>query len=152
MFGSKKNTNSKNTSGNSSRGREGANSRNQIGKFTKIVGEVDCVGNMRIDGILEGQLRSEAKVVVGETGSLIGEMVCEHADIQGRVEGNLTVRGTLYLYSTAVIQGNIVTNKLVVDADAVINGNISMDSEEARRKLANTDSKPISSGKPAGQR
>lgn len=103
-----------------------SNSRNLIGKGTEIEGEVLCEGDIRIDGSLDGVLKSKSKVVIGPTGYVKGDIVCENGDISGKVVGTIKVSDQLYLKSTANIQGNVVTTKLVVDAGAVINGQCSM--------------------------
>ena len=103
-----------------------SNSRNLVGKGTEIEGEVLCEGDIRIDGSLEGLLKSKSKVVIGPTGYVKGDIVCENGDISGKIIGTIKVSDQLYLKSTANVQGNVVTTKLVVDAGAVINGQCSM--------------------------
>ena len=53
-------------------------------------------------------------------------MVCQHANIEGRVEGQLEVKEMLILKKTAIINGDITTRKLVVEEGAVFNGKIVM--------------------------
>ncbi len=149
MFGSKKN---KNNSSVDHAPVEAAvpmgGSRNQVGKDTKITGEVECVGNIRMDGTLDGTLICKSKAVIGNTGLLTGQLKCEHADIGGRVQGDIVINDTLFIRSTAVIEGSIVTKKLIIESGAVVNAKISMESEK-RNQFGNIDKKTVASGKQA---
>lgn len=105
-------------------------SHNQVAKGTKIEGEVRCETDIRLDGSLIGLLIAKAKVVLGQTGLIDGDVICVDADVSGTIMGTLKVRGLLHLKSTAVITGTIKTKKLVIDPGAVFNGAISMKMED----------------------
>jgi len=49
-----------------------------------------------------------------------------NADIEGEVKGKLEVAELLVLKATAVINGDIVTGKLVVEPGAIFNGSCKM--------------------------
>jgi len=68
---------------------------NIIRKGTEIKGDVTCVGDIRIDGILNGTLTSEGKVVVGQSGTIEGEVICKNADISGNIKANIVVKELL---------------------------------------------------------
>jgi cytoskeletal protein CcmA (bactofilin family) len=69
---------------------------------------------------------SKAKVVIGTTGNVEGDVVCQNADISGAVNGKTTVSEMLFLKSQARINGDILTGKLVVEIGASFTGNCSM--------------------------
>jgi cytoskeletal protein CcmA (bactofilin family) len=75
---------------------------------------------------VKGTLRSKAKVVVGTSGEVDGDINCHSADVHGQVTGTLKVRDILYLKSTSRISGDIITKKLVIESGAVFDGNCSM--------------------------
>jgi len=100
--------------------------RNSIGKNTTIVGDVQSEGDFRIDGILEGNLRTDGRVVVGETGTVKGTVHCVNADIAGKYVGELEVANTLTVHGTANIAGNVFIGKLSVEPGAVFNATCSM--------------------------
>ncbi len=99
---------------------------NLIGAGTKIQGEVNSAGDIRIDGKVSGVISSSAKIVVGPTGNIDGDVVCQNADISGHIEGKIVVSELLYLKSTAHIEGEITTAKIVVEAGAKFNGTCNM--------------------------
>lgn len=99
---------------------------NIIGAGTVIEGEIKSNGDVRIDGTIKGSVTSKAKVVVGSTGSIEGDVFCQNADISGAVQGKTTVAEMLFLKANARINGDIQTGKLIVEVGASFTGNCSM--------------------------
>ncbi len=101
----------------------GGNAINIISPGTRIEGEIYSNGDIRIDGVVDGFVNTKAKVVIGPKGMVKGELVCDSADVTGKIDGKLTVKNELYLKSSAYITGELNTHKLVVESGAFINGN-----------------------------
>ena len=99
---------------------------NIIGAGTNIEGEVKSDGDIRIDGMIRGTVTSRAKVVIGSTGVVEGNIYCENADVSGKVKGNVQVGELLFLKNKSRLDGDITTTKLVVEAGASFNGCCSM--------------------------
>jgi len=102
------------------------NSVNLIGSGTKIKGNIESEGDVRIDGTLIGTIKSKGKVVVGSTGIVEGEIDCQNADISGTVKIKITVSDVLLLKPTAKLTGDIVTSKLAIESGATFSGTCSM--------------------------
>jgi cytoskeletal protein CcmA (bactofilin family) len=100
--------------------------RNIIGKGTVITGDIETVGNIRIDGRLKGNLRCEAKVVLGEECKIEGDVFAQNAEIEGNVIGTLRIQDLLILKATARVVGDIYTARLVVESGALFNGSCKM--------------------------
>jgi len=123
MFGNKKNkevVKGADSSSTSSR----SMSLNTLVKGTNIKGDIKAESDIRIDGRIEGTLNCSAKVIIGPTGSVEGEIRCVNAVIEGKFDGNLMVKETLSLKETAVINGDATYDKLIVQQGAVINASI----------------------------
>tara|TARA_B100001175_G_scaffold165722_2_gene140469 strand:+ start:261 stop:659 length:399 start_codon:yes stop_codon:yes gene_type:complete len=101
----------------------------RIENSTKVKGEILSKGDFRIDGLLEGSIKTNGKVVVGLDGSIKGAVTCSNADIEGKINGNLFVSETLSLRSTSIIEGDVVIGKLIVESGATLNANCSMNEE-----------------------
>ncbi len=99
---------------------------NLIGQGTTITGDLSCKGDIRIDGEIIGNVISKAKVVIGNTGKVIGDIIGLNADISGDLKGDLTVTDTIFLKSSARIEGDMVTNKLIVESGAIFSGHCNM--------------------------
>jgi cytoskeletal protein CcmA (bactofilin family) len=103
-----------------------SSSINLIGNGTVIEGEVKSNGDIRVDGLIRGSVSSKSKVVIGSTGKVDGDIYCQNADVSGTIKGKTTVVEMLFLKSTAVINGDIQTGKLVVEVGATFTGSCNM--------------------------
>jgi len=122
----------KNDKGNASgiRNTEGTSSSiNLIGAGTVIEGDVRSNGDIRVDGTVYGSVTSKAKVVIGTTGIVEGDVHSQNADVSGTIKGKTTVAELLFLKSTSKIIGDIVTGKLVVEVGATFTGSCNMGPE-----------------------
>tara|TARA_B100000767_G_scaffold85250_1_gene81923 strand:+ start:2060 stop:2476 length:417 start_codon:yes stop_codon:yes gene_type:complete len=99
---------------------------NHIGLGTTITGEITSSGDIRIDGALKGSINTKGKVVVGTTGMVEGDVVCQNADISGELKASISVSELLSLKSNAKLHGDILTNKLAIEPGASFTGSCSM--------------------------
>lgn len=99
---------------------------NRIVDGTSIEGDIKSDSNIRIDGRLKGTINTKGKLVIGSTGSIEGEIVCEHADIEGSFTGKIQVTGILTLKASSKLMGDIQTGKLAIEPGAVFSGSCSM--------------------------
>lgn len=99
---------------------------NNIRPGTEIKGDINCKGDIRIDGKLIGNLHSDGKVVVGENGLIEGTIHCAYADISGNVKANINITELLVLKATSNLVGEIVTNKLQIEPGANFSGSCKM--------------------------
>ena len=100
--------------------------RNVIAKNTTIVGEIKSEGDFRIDGTLEGTLKTNGRVIIGTDGFIKGNVDATNADIEGKFSGQLLVTKTLTVKATANISGDVTIGKLSVEPGASFNATCSM--------------------------
>lgn len=120
----------------------GPNAMNQFGQGTIITGDVSTEGDIRIDGKVTGTVTSKAKVVLGATGVVEGDIVCQNAYIDGRVNGNMEVAELLILSKSSHISGDIKIKKLVVEEGAKFNGRCSMGAMSVARNKPSEQPQP----------
>ena len=101
-------------------------SNNIIGKGTLIEGNIETQANIRIEGRVVGNIKTKAKVALGDTAYVEGNVLAQNAEISGEVNGTIEVSDLLILKSSAVIKGDILTNKMLVEAGATFNGSCKM--------------------------
>ena len=100
--------------------------RNIIGKNTSIVGDIISEGDFRIDGKVEGTIKTTGRVVIGSSGSVSGKVECNFADIEGKFSGELSVSSLLTLKSSANISGDVIIGKLSVEPGEEFNATCAM--------------------------
>lgn len=91
---------------------------NRIVEGTIIKGDIISKADFRLDGELIGNFHSQEKIVIGPTGSVIGDIECKNADIEGKFIGKIKVLELLNVKGIAVIQGEVTVGKLSVEPGA----------------------------------
>ncbi|HRH39359.1 MAG TPA: polymer-forming cytoskeletal protein, partial [Flavobacteriales bacterium] len=99
---------------------------NSIMEGTSIEGEIKSDSNIRIDGRVKGTVNARGRVIIGQTGIIEGEVICQSSDIEGTLIGKINCQDLLSLKATAKLQGDINTKKLAIEPGAVFTGNCSM--------------------------
>jgi len=104
--------------------------RNIIGNGTIIKGEIESNGDIRIDGRVEGTLKSNGKIVLGQNGSIEGDIFCKQADLSGKVHGKLFVEELTSMKSTSRVEGELNTKQLYIEIGAIFTGKCEMGKTE----------------------
>jgi cytoskeletal protein CcmA (bactofilin family) len=103
-----------------------SNNLNIIGFGSEIKGEVSTNGDIRIDGTLNGNITVKGKIVIGETGRIIGNIFCKQCDVIGYVEGNITTQDLLSLKVSSNVVGDMICTKLSIEPGAKFSGKCDM--------------------------
>ena len=123
---------------------------NKIINGTTFQGDITSNGDFRIDGVLKGSLSSKGKLVVGPTGSIEGEVRCRNAEVFGKVQAKLIVDELLSLRSSADLSGEVVYNKIAIEAGARLIGTLTIKDQIARNEPTSTFAKPEATKPTAG--
>lgn len=101
-----------------------------------IVGDLVCVGDIKVDGHITGNINTMGRVIIGETGCVFGDIRATEVIIKGTVQGKLECAGTLTLFAPAIVKGNLLYNEVVIEEGVDLAGNLDkVDMEEAKRKI-----------------
>jgi cytoskeletal protein CcmA (bactofilin family) len=93
-----------------------------IAKGTVIEGILKSSENMRIDGLIRGDVRCEKKLIMDATGEVLGNVYAGESVIKGKVEGSVNIETTLHLLESSFIKGDIKAKKLHVEEGARYDG------------------------------
>src|SRR5215471_6679455 len=104
----------------------GGNGTTLIGAGTIVKGDISSNSDLRIDGSIIGNVSSTAKIVVGASGNIEGDISGNQADIVGKVSGNIKTKDLLQLRGDCVVNGNVHAGKLQIEPTAVFNGQCQM--------------------------
>ena len=123
-----------------------------------VHGNIVCRGDIELSGSVQGDIEGRNVRIVGgriegnvvcsealkvERSSVVGNLTAQRAQIDNKVEGNITVHGTLALLREADIRGDIVAGALSIEEGAVLTGKVSVSpggasSDPAGRKRPGT--------------
>ena len=99
---------------------------NRIVDGTSIEGTISSESNIRIDGVVKGVISTKGRLVVGVTGVIEGDVICQNAEVEGKIIGSMKVGELLSLKSTAKIEGDVTTDKLSIEPGAIFTVTCSM--------------------------
>jgi len=106
-----------------------------IAPGTKIVGDCETDGTIRVEGQVEGTLKAGKSIVVGRSGEVVGDIITQDCVVSGRVSGNVTAESRLELQSTCDIQGEIRSRRVQLDEGARFNGQVHMEDSAGGRTI-----------------
>ena len=109
-----------------------------IGSDVTIKGDVTTLGEIQLDGKIEGDVRSAA-LTIGEQGSVQGVVTAEEVIVKGTVNGQIKGRN-IRLEKTAKVRGDLFHETLSVEAGAFIEGKLT------HKKDATQDASALSKG------
>ncbi len=105
-----------------------------IGPSIKVKGNFHGQGNIVVEGILEGSLKTGSSLYVGDKAKVTANIEAKEATIGGEVTGNIKVKGHLEIAATAKITGDIEVSSLSVARGAILNGKCLMTAGEKNIK------------------
>jgi len=95
----------------------------------------------RIDGQVTGDVMVDEGLIVGEKGSVRGNVVTKEMVVYGTITGNVQAT-SLEIRSTGRVTGDILTQTLGVEQGAVYDGNLSMTQSGNKLAQSNRHSEP----------
>lgn len=114
-----------------------------VGHGTVLTGETNFQAMLRVDGVLQGTVSSDAgTLIVGSNGQVDANVAVASATINGTVNGDIVATEKLHLGRTAKVVGNVQTPRIIIEEGAILEGSCSMlRAKEALEKREN-ESKP----------
>lgn len=93
-----------------------------IGPSVKVKGDFNGQGNIIVEGIIEGSIKTNGNLEIGKTAKITASVEAKEAKIGGHVTGNVKTKGFLEITASAKIFGDIETSGLSIERGAVLNG------------------------------
>lgn len=124
----------KDSNGNGDRGAAQGNgdaNLSVIAAGSKVIGDMECSGVLKIEGTVEGTIRGARQVLLGRQGVVKGDIETREAVIGGQVEGSIHAMERVEIQGTAAVVGNIHTKTIVIREGGQINGAVRMDESPA---------------------
>jgi cytoskeletal protein CcmA (bactofilin family) len=97
-----------------------------LGPHDILVGTLSIEGNLRVQGLAQGELRANGDLRIDDSASVTASLDGRNVIVRGRVTGNVTARERFLLAGSGVVGGDVRTARLVVEGRATLNGNVSM--------------------------
>lgn len=93
-----------------------------IGNGTTFKGDIVVAKSLRVDGVLVGNIKEAANVIIGETAKVKGNINANYVVIDGVVEGNITATECIELLNKSKVTGDLTTTILSINEGAIFKG------------------------------
>src|SRR5579863_1680589 len=104
-----------------------------IGKSVVIKGELSGSEDLYVDGKVEGIIQlQDNNLVIGPNGYVHAEVNAKGVAVQGKLEGNIRASERVELQKSAVIVGDIVTQRIAIEEGAYFKGKVDIQKEAAK--------------------
>ncbi len=110
-----------------------------IGPTVKVKGNFHGEGNIVIEGIVEGSVKTTNHLLITANAKILANVEAKNADIGGSVDGNIKISGYLKLSSSAIVNGDIEVLELSIEKGAIINGKCSMGKQAPNNTIKNKE-------------
>ncbi len=104
-----------------------------VGSAISLNGEINSCDRLVVEGRVEAALSDCKTIEIAETGLFKGAAEIQDADISGRFEGKLTVRGRLMIRSKGKVSGEVRYGRLEIELGGQIVGHIETTADDAPR-------------------
>lgn len=95
-----------------------------VGRDISLAGEINSCDHLIVEGRIEARLKDCRTIEIADTGVFKGAAEIDEADIGGRFEGDLTVRGRLRVRGTGLLTGSLRYGELEVEVGGRLIGTL----------------------------
>ncbi|HKV75843.1 MAG TPA: polymer-forming cytoskeletal protein [Gemmatimonadales bacterium] len=97
-----------------------------VSQGTEITGDISAQGVVKVEGRIEGSIRSASQVLIAKGGTVQGDIYTKEAVLGGHVRGAVHAEDRVEVQASALIEGDIVTKRIQIAEGGQVNGAISM--------------------------
>jgi cytoskeletal protein CcmA (bactofilin family) len=97
----------------------------------RVVGDIECSGVLKIEGIVEGSVRGARQLLLGRQGEVKGDLQAREVVLGGKVQGTVIAEERIEIQGTALVNGDVHTKSIIVLEGGRINGQVRMDDSSA---------------------
>jgi cytoskeletal protein CcmA (bactofilin family) len=94
-----------------------------LSRGVSIKGWIKFLNELLIDGEVEGTIESSGTLTIGEHACIRGNIRTKSVEVQGTVEGNISVTQRCELHAGCTLRGDIEAPRLVVNENVTFLGN-----------------------------
>lgn len=111
-----------------------------ITKTTEIKADLQCDLDIRIAGSIEGNVESQKKVILSNSGKIKGSVISSEAEIFGEITGDIKVENKITLRASAIVEGEVSAKIISIDDGAQLRGSLHVGPEIKVQKPASITS------------
>src|SRR6266851_9067380 len=122
-----------------------------ISQGIRIKGEVTGSEDLFVDGLVDGKLNlTNGSLTIGPNGTVKADVYAREVIVRGKIEGKVTGRDKVQLWSTGQVTGEVQTDRLAIEDGATLRGRVEAGKQAGKPAEARAASATASS--PAGEK
>ena len=118
-----------------------------IAAGTNLVGDLTLSDSLHIDGQVEGKVKSDSEVSIGQEGRFEGEITAGIVLVSGQFDGTIDAE-RLEIVANGKVSGTVTVSQLVIESGARFNGTSKIRDQEPPRQIAHDRQSGESTEKP----
>jgi cytoskeletal protein CcmA (bactofilin family) len=113
-----------------------------LGEGVEFQGELSFTHGIRIDGTVQGKIRSDASLIVGPKGKVSADIAIRSVSINGELRGTVHASERVEIHKMGKVFGDLYTPCLIIEAGAVFEGKCNMIDQSMDPMLRNNAGEP----------
>lgn len=97
-----------------------------VGPTVKIEGDLVSEGDIKIDGLVTGKIKTTKNLYVGSMAKIEADVEAQNAILSGIVKGDIDVKESLVIQETGKVSGNVSCGRISIAEGAHFSGNCTM--------------------------
>jgi cytoskeletal protein CcmA (bactofilin family) len=97
-----------------------------VGKGVEFKGTISYSGTVRIDGALDGEIRTDGTLLIGEEAVIQAKISAGTIVCKGKITGDVVAKERVKLRAPAVVNGSVKTPVLSMEDGVLFNGGLEM--------------------------
>jgi cytoskeletal protein CcmA (bactofilin family) len=108
-----------------------------IGKSVIIKGELSGSEDLYVDGQVEGSIELAGnRLIIGQHGQVRARVNAKGVIVQGKLEGNIQASERVELTKSAIVVGDITTQRVAIEEGAYFKGKVDIQREGGKTDAA----------------
>lgn len=103
-----------------------------VGATVKIEGDLISEGDIKIDGLVVGKIKTTKNLYVGPMAKIEADVEAANALLAGVVKGDIKIKENLQIQETGKVDGNVTCSRLAIAEGAHFSGSCTMPEVEAK--------------------
>jgi cytoskeletal protein CcmA (bactofilin family) len=97
-----------------------------VGPTANFSGDLQCDGIVKIDGILQGSIKTVGNVIISEQGRVDAHIEAENVSVSGQAKGSIVAKGRLEILSTGRVWADVTVSSFLLDDGGKLHGGLKM--------------------------
>jgi cytoskeletal protein CcmA (bactofilin family) len=97
-----------------------------IGPTANFKGDLECDGIVKVEGILQGSIRTPSNVIIADKGRVDAHIEALNVSVSGQAKGTIVAKGRLEILSTGKVWADVTVSSFLLDEGGKLHGGLKM--------------------------